>query len=148
MYMYTYSYFEKVCWKEMHATIPNSIVDSFECTVPQSNLKECFSFYIIHLFVGFHSLSAHLIVIGYNMGLLCVLWFIWLLTLIQTIGDIVAWMLLENSKRKENDPSQARLACHSRWRACLRYEGCSIFLLRAFDQNKFLHEFFLFMNFN
>ena len=31
----------------------------------------------------------------------------------QTIGDIVAWMLLENSKRKENGPSQARLACHS-----------------------------------
>ena len=28
----------------------------------------------------------------------CVLWFIWLLTLIQTIGDIEAWMLLENSK--------------------------------------------------
>ena len=84
------------------------------------------------------------------MGSLCVLWFIWLLTLIQTIGDIVAWMLLENSKQKENDPPQARLACHSKWRACLRYEGCSIFPFpfRAFDQNKFLHEFFLFMNFN
>ena len=25
---------------------------------------------------------------GYNMGSLCVLWFIWLLTLIQTIGDM------------------------------------------------------------
>ena len=60
MYMYTYSYFEKVCWKEMHATIPNGIVGSFECTVPQSNLKECFSFYIVQLFVFFHSLSVHL----------------------------------------------------------------------------------------
>ena len=35
---------------------------------------------------------------GYNMGSVCVLWFIWLLTLIQTIGDIEASMLLENSK--------------------------------------------------
>ena len=113
MYMYTYSYFEKVCRKEVHAAIPNGTVGSFECTVPQSNLKECFSFYIIQLFVGFHSLSVHLTVIGYNMGSLCVLWFTWLLTLTQTIGDIVAWMLLENSKRKENGPSQTRLACHS-----------------------------------
>ena len=45
MYMYTYSYLEKVCRKEVHATIPNGIMASFECTVPQSNLKECFSFY-------------------------------------------------------------------------------------------------------
>ena len=45
MYMYTYSYLEKVCRKEVHATIPNGIMANFECTVPQSNLKECFSFY-------------------------------------------------------------------------------------------------------
>ena len=127
-YVYVYMQLFRESVSERGAReIPNGIVGSFECTVPQSNLKECFFYYIIQLFVGFHSLSVHLIVIGYNMGSLCVVRFIWLLTLIQTIGDIAAWMLLENSKRKENGPSQARLACHSQWRACLRYEGCSIF---------------------
>ena len=36
-----YSYFKKVPRKEVHATIPNGIAGSLECTVPESNLKEC-----------------------------------------------------------------------------------------------------------
>ena len=32
-----------------------------------------------------------------------------------------------SGKRKENGPSRARLACYSKWRACLLAEGRSIF---------------------
>ena len=35
-----YSYFEKCCRKNVHATIPKGIVGGFEFTVFQRNLKE------------------------------------------------------------------------------------------------------------